>query len=254
MLSQRNPLAKLGAAFVPAVVLLVGLDIVSSGIILAATLLSVPLWGVPWAGLLKRLTPLVFAVVTLGIGNAIFTDRKGGTELVELGPLLITSESLGVGAVMAVRVAAIALPGVLAVLTIDPVDLADALVQQLKMPARLAYGSLAALRLAPLMAHEWEVLGRARRARGLESGGRPVTAVRLFAGKIFALLVGAVRRATHLAVAMDARGFDARGPRTSARISRFRAADTALLATSVVITTAAVSLAVRTGAWNPVLS
>lgn len=254
MLARRNPLAKLGAAFVPALVLLVGLDPVSSGVVLLATLVSVPLWGVRWPVFLRRLTPLLFAVVTLGIGNAIFTDRKGGAELLDLGPLLITSESLEVGAVMTVRVAAIALPGVLAVLTIDPVDLADALVQQLKMPARLAYGSLAALRLAPLMAQEWEVLGRARRARGLESGRRPVAAVRLFAGKLFALLVGAVRRATQLAVAMDARGFDARQPRTFARVSRFGGADAALLATSVVITTTAVVLAVRAGTWSPVLS
>ena len=43
----------------------------------------------------------------------------------------------------------------------------------------------------------------------LPGGGRGWLAVRLFAGTVFTLLVGAVRRGTRLAVAMDARGFDA---------------------------------------------
>lgn len=254
LLARRNPLAKLGAAFIPAGSLLVGLDIVMSSIVLAATVLSVPLWGIAWRGLLPKLVPLAVAVVMLAVGNAVFTDRKGGSVVVDAGPLLLTTESLAVGGIMAVRVAAIALPGFIAVMTIDPVDLADALVQHLKVPARFAYGSLAALRLAPLMAHEWDVLGRARRARGLESGGRPVAAVRLFAGKAFALLVGAVRRATNLAVAMDARGFDSAGPRTAARLSRFTAADGAFLAASVVVTAIAAATGLWLGTWSPAIS
>jgi energy-coupling factor transport system permease protein len=225
-----------------------------ASIVLTVTILSVPLWGIRWRNLLPRLVPMFIAVVMLALGNAIFTDRKGGAALIEIGPLLVTTESLAVGGIMAVRVAAIALPGILAVTTIDPVDLADALVQHLKVPARFTYGSLAALRLAPLMAHEWEVLGRARRARGLESGGRPIAAVRLFSGKAFALLVGAVRRATHLAVAMDARGFDSGRPRTAARLSRFAAADFALLAASAVVTVAAAGAGMWLGTWSPAIS
>lgn len=254
VLARRNPVAKLGAALVPAATLLVGIDVVSSGIVLVVTLLSVPLWGLRWRELRLRLIPITFAVLTLALGNAIFTDRKGGSALLDVGPLLITTESLGVGAVMAVRVAAIALPGFFAMLTIDPVDLADSLVQHLKMSPRFAYGSLAAFRLAPLMAHEWDVLGQARRARGLESGGRPVAAVRLFAGKVFALLVGAVRRATHLAVAMDARGFDSRAPRTAARTSQLTKADLALVVAAIVISGGGVLLGVLAGTWTPAIS
>lgn len=254
LLARRNPLAKFGAALIPAAGLIVGIDIVMSSIVLTVTVLSVPLWGVRWASLLPRLIPMFAAVALLALGNAVFTDRKGGSTIIDAGPLLVTTESLAVGAVMAVRVTAIALPGILAVVTIDPVDLADALVQHLKVPARFAYGSLAALRLVPLLAHEWDVLGRARRARGLESGGRPVAAVRLFAGRAFALLVGAVRRATHLAVAMDARGFDSSGPRTAARLSLFTGADVALLGVSVVVTLAAAAAGLWLGTWAPAIS
>ncbi len=48
----------------------------------------------------------------------------------------------------------------------------------------------------------------ARRARGVEAGRNPVARLRLFVSTAFTLLVGAIRRGTRLAVAMDARGFD----------------------------------------------
>ncbi|NED97173.1 energy-coupling factor transporter transmembrane protein EcfT [Phytoactinopolyspora alkaliphila] len=254
VLGRRNPVAKLGAAFIPALTLLVGVDPVSSGLILIAALLSVPAWGLTWREVFRRGWPLLLGVTTISLGNALFTARKGGAVLVDAGPFLLTTESVAAGSTAGMRLAAIALPGVLAVLTIDPVDLADSLVRHLKVPARFAYGSLAALRLAPLMATEWEILGRARRARGLEPGGNPLAAIRLFGGKLFALLVGAVRRGSQLAVAMDARGFDSQRARTTARISRFGPADAVLLGCSVALTAAAVALAVVTGAWNPVFS
>ncbi len=253
-LARRNPLAKLAAAVVPSLALLVSVDPVSSGLLLTAWLVSVPAWGVGWPGLLRRLWPLGLAVVMVTLGNAVFTERKGGETLLDAGSLLVTTESLATGATAGLRVAAIALPGVLAVLTIDPVDLADSLVRHLRVPARYAYGSLAAFRLAPLLAAEWEVLGRARRARGLGGDRNPLRAMTVLGGRLFALLVGAVRRGTHLAVAMDARGFAASAHRTSARRPVFGRADTALLAASALLTALAVTAAVAAGAWSPVLS
>lgn len=253
-LARRDALVKLGAALVPALALLGSVDPVSAGIVLTAAVLSVPAWGVRWSGLLRRVWPLALAVVMVTAGNAVFTDRKGGAELIDAGPVLITTDSVAIGLAAGVRIAAIALPGVLAVLTIDPVDLADSLVRHLKVPARFAYGSLAAFRLAPIMAAEWDVLGRARRARGFGGDRNPVTAMQVFAGRVFALLVGAVRRGTALAVAMDARGFDASATRTSARYRPIDRGDVAMLAGSFVLTAVAVTLAVVTGAWNPVIS
>lgn len=253
-LARRDPVAKLAAALLPGVVLLVSVDPVAPAVVLLATLACIPATGVPVRTLWRRAWPLAVGLGTLAAGNAVFTDRKGGTVLLDAGPLLVTGESVAVGGTMALRLLAIALPGVLAVLTIDPVDLADALVRHLRVPPRFAYGALAALRLAPLMVAEWDVLGRARRARGLEAGRNPVAAARLFAGKVFALLVGAVRRGTRLAVAMDARGFDAHGPRTTARPTTLDGADALLVAASAAVTTTAVWLSVALGAWSPLLS
>src|SRR5205823_517786 len=79
----------------------------------------------------------------------------------------------------------------------------------------------------------------ARRARGVEAGRNPVVRGRLFASTMFALLVGAIRRGTRLATAMDARGFGCGARRTSARRSRFTAADAALVVGGLLLATAA---------------
>src|SRR5205085_6782825 len=101
-----------------------------------------------------------------------------------------------------------------------PVRLADALTIHWRVSTRFAYGALAALRLAPLLITEFEAIRLARRTRGVAAGRNPVTAVRLLAGAGFGLLVGAVRRGSRLATAMDARGFDSGVPRSNARGSR----------------------------------
>jgi energy-coupling factor transport system permease protein len=76
---------------------------------------------------------------------------------------------------------------------------------------------------------EGGTLALARRARGVDAGGNPFARLRLFASTAFGLLVGAIRRGTRLATAMDARGFDSGVPRTVARPQHFRLPDAALV-------------------------
>ena len=130
---------------------------------------------------------------------------------------------------LVLRLFAVALPGVIVFATTDPTDLADALVQNARAPARFAIGALAAFRLVPLLGQEWQMLSMARRARGVDAGRNPVAQLRLFASTAFALLVGAIRRGTRLAVAMDARGFDSGTPAHRRPAAALRRAPTALL-------------------------
>src|SRR4051794_1762929 len=175
-------------------------------LILAVEIAALPLTGLDPRQVLRLTWPLLVAALGIGLSNAIFSADKSGAVLIDRGPLLITSSSAAAGASIALRVLAIALPGVLALATTDPTDLADALVQQLHVPWRFAIGSLAALRLLPLMSAEWRVLGFARRARGWGTGRSPVSRLRVFGSQAFALMVGAVRRGVRLATAMEARG------------------------------------------------
>jgi energy-coupling factor transport system permease protein len=67
-----------------------------------------------------------------------------------------------------------------------------------------------------------------------------------------ALLVQAIRRASRLAVTMEAKGFGA-GPRTWARESTFSRRDAWVGAGGLAIAALAVGAAVVLGTWNPVL-
>lgn len=253
-LGRANPLAKLGAAVAVMLALLPTVDPVTPAVLLAVTLACIPLARISARQLLRRTWPLLVAAASLVVVNAAFTAEPTGAVLVDLGPVEITSGGLLGGAILALRIIAIALPGVLAFVTTDPTDLADALVQQLRVSARFAYGTLAALRLLPLLGHEWRSIRLARRARGYEAGRSPVRSVRLFAGQVFALLVGAIRRGTRLATAMDARGFGSRPGRTYARTPRMRLVDWALLAAAAVLCATATALSVALGTWQLVLT
>jgi energy-coupling factor transport system permease protein len=253
-LAARNPVLKLAAATAPTVALVATTDVVTPAVVLAVLLVALPFSGVALVRLLRRAWLLLVGAATVGLVNALVGSTTSGRALFDAGPLHLTTGSAQVGLGITLRVLAIALPGVLVLAATDPVDLADSLVQQARTPARFAYGTLAALRLLPLLAEEWDTLTMARRARGIDAGRSPVAAVRLFASQVFALLVGAIRRGTRLATAMDARGFDSGLRRTFARRQVVVAEDVALVAAAVLVTAAAVAVSMEVGAWKPLVA
>jgi energy-coupling factor transport system permease protein len=235
LLARANPVAKLLAAAILMGVLFVAPGSITPAVILVAILAGVPLTGLRVATLLLRIWPLLVAAFTVGVLNVLLAPAGPG------GPDFEAGIALGL------RLLAIALSGVLALASTDPTDLADSLQQQARLSPRLAMGVLAAVRMLPILAAEWQLLGMARRARGVDAGSSPLLAARLAFGKLLALLVGAVRRATRLALAMDARGFGGTSGRTIARPQRIRLADWGLVLIAVAIGAAAfgIGLALR---------
>lgn len=222
--ARLNPVSKIVALLLPSLPVLVTGDSGIAVVLLAGEVLALLALGIGPRTVLRYGWP--FALGLLGVTLANW----------------IASGSLDDVPGVAARLLAIAVPGLLLVLSTEPVDLADALVQKLHAPARFAYGALAAFRLLPLLGEEWVSLRRARRARGIDAGRNPVAAVRIQAGLLFAVLVAAIRRATRLALAMDARGFGARPDRTFARRSVYRRLDAVFLVGTVALTVVAVAV------------
>jgi energy-coupling factor transport system permease protein len=248
-LGRFNPVAKVSAAAIVLVGLLVTLDPLTPTLLLAVELAVVPLTGVPAAALARRAWPLLVGAAGIGLTNAIVVD--GGRVVVDVGLFDITTDGLAAAASVSLRLLAIALPGVLVLATTDPMDLADALVQRWRVPDRFAYGALAALRLLPLLSADWQQTARARRARGLDPGRSPVAHLAAFAAQVLAVLVAAVRRGVRLATAMEARGFGATGfARTVARPQPMRPADWALVAATLAVVVAATAVSVAAGTWR----
>jgi energy-coupling factor transport system permease protein len=252
-LARRNPVAKLGAAMLFTLPLVATLDPLTPAIALAVEFTVLPLFGVRFGVLARRAWPLLLTAGGVLITMVLFASDRGGDLLVSLGPFDVTTNVLVNTLGLVLRILAVALPGVIVFATTDPTDLADALVQNAKAPARFAIGALTAFRLLPLLGEEWQMLTLARRARGVDAGRNPVARLRLFVSTAFALLVGALRRGGRLAVAMDARGFDSGVARTYARRQTFTTADTVLLSAAAVLSTAILTTTITLGFFNPIL-
>lgn len=251
-IARANPVAKLAVSLLVSLALVLSVDVVSAGVMLVVELAALPWCGLSPAALWRRCWVLPAAAVPAGLATAVY-GVDSGAELARWGPLEITEGSAAAGAAIALRVLAIGLPGVVLLATTDPTDLADALSQKLRLPSRFVLAALAAMRLFGVLAEEWAALSMARRARGVGGGG-PLTRARDLAGRVFALLVLAVRRAAVLATTMESRGFGTDAPRTWARPSRFGVGDLALVLAAAVLVAVAVTAAVLTGAWNMVLA
>jgi energy-coupling factor transport system permease protein len=252
-LARRNPVAKLGAALLFSLPLIATLDPLTPAIGVVIELAVLPLFGVRYRTLARRAWPLTLAAGGVGVTMVLFAASRTGDPLFALGPFDITTGVVSGALGLMLRIFAIALPGVIVFATTDPTDLADALVQNAKAPARFAIGALAAFRLVPLLGQEWQMLSLARRARGIEASGNPLAGLRLFGSTAFALLVGALRRGGRLAVAMDARGFDSGLPRTYARRQAFTRADAALLVAATLLSAGALATSVLAGLFRPII-
>jgi energy-coupling factor transport system permease protein len=252
-LARANPVAKLAAGSVLLIALFASLDGVTAGIVLVALLAVLPLSGLSARDLLARSWLVGLAAISIGVFNVLFAAEQLGPTAVALGPIRIGAETLADGLGLSLRLLGVVLAGLLATATTQPTDLADSLVQQLRVSPRFAIGALAAFRLLPLLSQEWQTLAMARRARGVEAGRSPLAVLRLFAGQMLALLVGAIRRGTRMALAMEARGFGAMPCRTAARVHRVRGADWALIGGAALLATAAIGTSIVLGTWRPLL-
>ena len=250
--ARANPVAKVAVATVISVALILTVDVVTAGVALVLELVCLPLCGLPLRSVLRRSWLLALAALPAGVVT-VLVGRDSGALLVGLGPVSVTEGSALLGAAISLRILAIGLPGVVLLATTDPTDLADALAQVLRLPHRFVLAALAALRLFGVLHAEWQLLSLARRARGLGDDGVLGTA-RTAARQVFALLVVAIRRATTLATAMEARGFGVATRRTWARPSRLSPSDAVVVLGGVGVAAAATAAGVLAGTWRLLLT
>lgn len=247
LLERSNPVTRVGASLIATIPLLASFDRVSATIAIALELVLLIAGGVTLRTCARRMWPLL-CIAPLGALSMLLYGNPGGAIWWHWGLITISEQSAQLALAMALRVVAVGVPFVLLWLDIDPTDLADGMAQVVHLPARFVLGILASVRMVTLFRNDWRSLDQARRARGLGDTG----AVRRYATMAFALLVFALRRASKLALAMEARGFGA-GPRTWARASTVGKRDLVCLLAAALIPLIALVVAVRVGAFHTVL-
>ncbi len=237
-LARANPLAKLVVSLVISMALVLSVDVVSAGVALGLELLALPWCGLAPRALARRGWILVVAAVPAAVATAVLGD---------------SDTPLASGLAIGLRVFAIGLPGVVLLATTDPTDLADALAQRARLPSRFVLAALASMRLFGVLAEEWAALTMARRARGIGGGG-PIERAGDWGGRLFALLVLAIRRGAVLATTMESRGFGTSRPRTWARESRLGAGDLLIVLGGLALVAVAVGAAMAAGTWDIVIA
>jgi energy-coupling factor transport system permease protein len=252
VLTRANPLAKFAAVVFITAVLALSIDWVSATTALLAEFALFRLTGLTLRLLWQRGWPLIVAAALGGWSTTILA-ADSGRILLDAGIWSISQGSLELGLGFMLRGLAIALPAILLMSCTDPTDLADALAQKARLPHRFVLGTLAAMRLVGLMAEEWQTIGMARRARGIGSHGSVLQRLRAALGQSFGLLVQAIRRASRLAVTMEARGFGG-AQRSWARESTFGRIDLWVVLGGVLIAAGALAAAVAAGTWHPVFA
>lgn len=150
----------------------------------------------------------------------------------------------------ALRVTAVFLFGLLFLATTRIEETVHAL-ETFRVPRRLAFALGLAFRLVPLFLASAAAIVEAQEARGLDLRVGPLGArLRRYVPILIPIFMTSLRSADQMAMALEARGFGASGPRTRLRRYRFGAADAAGLALGAAFV--ALSLAFREGPYTMV--
>ncbi|HET6826731.1 MAG TPA: energy-coupling factor transporter transmembrane component T [Amnibacterium sp.] len=249
LVERINPLTALGVALLVDLVLLASVDVVSAATAVLGELLLLPLSGVPPRRLARRSGVLLLAAGVAGVTITLY-GRTAGVVHLHWGLVEVSDGSLQLALATALRILAIGLPAAVLLAGMDATRLADALGGRLHLPARFVLAGLAAVRLVEVFGEDWRTIALARRARGVGDGNR----IRRAPSQVFALLVVALRRATLLATAMEARGLGAAERRTWSRPAPFGRADLGVLVAGLLVAALAVGVGLVTGSYRVLLT
>lgn len=200
---------------------------------LAATLflgLCIRVSGVPLGYMLKGLRAIIVLLLFSVAFNMFLTP---GDVLVQLGALKITRQGLIQSGYMAVRLIYLIMGSSLMTFTTTPTSLTDGMESGLsflkifRVPVHeIAMMMSIALRFIPILTEETDRIMKAQTARGadFESGGL-IKRAKALVPILVPLFISAFRRATDLAMAMEARCYHGGDGRTKMRPLKYAKRD-----------------------------
>lgn len=244
-LASLNPTFRMLGGFLAALPLIFSLDWVSASVALLIEFVLLACISLsPWR--VVRSTWPVFIGAPGSALAVLLYGKEGGRIWWHWAMITVTDRSAMLALATGIRILAVGVPAIIAVLGVETTDLADSFSQILHLPDRFVYGGLAGMRLFSVLRDDWAALTASRRSRGLGDENK----VKAFFPQTFALLVLSIRRSTTLATAMEARGFGGDTPRTHARISRVNPRDWAFVIVCAVVPVLSLVIAVIAGTFT----
>lgn len=185
---------------------------------------------VPFGYITRGLKAVVMILLISVSFNLFLTD---GTTLIRIGFLKITHEGLRLAVYMAVRLIYLVLGSTIMTLTTTPNQLTDGLERSLRglnkigVPVHdISMMMSIALRFIPILVEETDKIMKAQMARGADfETGNIVQKAKAMVPLLVPLFISAFRRASDLAMAMEARCYHGGEGRTKMKPLQYRSAD-----------------------------
>lgn len=197
----------------------------------AFLVLAVTLCQVPFGYMVKGLRAVFVLLMISVLFNLFWTS--GGDEIFRLGFLRITMQGVRTAAFMAVRLVYLIIGSSVMTLTTTPNELTDGLEKGLrplnliKVPVHeIAMMMSIALRFIPILVEETDKIMKAQMARGADfESGNFLQKAKSLIPLLVPLFISAFRRATDLAMAMEARCYHGGQNRTKMKPLIYKSGD-----------------------------
>ena len=228
---RLDPRAKLIILVMYIVALFVASSWVSYAVVLAFLLITIKISTIPPKSIVRGMKPVVFILLFTGILNLFYSD--GGTVLVRLGSLAITTEGVKRAIFMMGRILMLISGTFLLTYTTSPISLTDGLeslmnpLKKIRVPVHeLSMMMCIALRFIPTLIEETDKIMSAQKARGADfENGNILDRAKALIPVLVPLFISAFRRADELATAMECRCYQGGEGRTKMKLLRYSRAD-----------------------------
>ena len=151
---------------------------------------------------------------------AFAKEAENNSDIVPIFWLEVPTETFLLAISLSLRVLCFSALSLLFIFTTKPTDFILSLMQQCKLPSKLAYGILAGFRFLPMLKEELFIIRSAHRIRGVNRAKSLKNYIENIKRYSIPLLASAIRKAERTAIAMESKGFTGEKDRTFYRTIR----------------------------------
>ena len=188
-------------------------SLLSLGIATVFLAFTIKLSKVPFSMMIRGVKPLFVIICFSAIINMI---SVGGEVLIKLGPVSITKQGLWMAFYLVIRLVYLVIGSSVMTFTTTPNQLTDGLekgfrfLKKVHIPVHeIAMMMSIALRLIPILTEELDKIMKAQMSRGVDfESGNILERGKKLIPVLVPLFIAAIRRASDLAMAMDARCYN----------------------------------------------
>lgn len=194
-------------------------SLLSLGIATVFLAFTIKLSKVPFSMMIRGVKPLFVIICFSAIINMI---SVGGEVLIKLGPVSITKQGLWMAFYLVIRLVYLVIGSSVMTFTTTPNQLTDGLekgfrfLKKVHIPVHeIAMMMSIALRFIPILTEELDKIMKAQMSRGVDfESGNILERGKKLIPVLVPLFIAAIRRASDLAMAMDARCYNGGGGKT----------------------------------------